>query len=76
MANLNGEHRRALGILARSPNGCTEADMLAYGFKVALLADLAQGGLATANPQDTRGGRHSVTVAWITITDAGRLTIA
>jgi hypothetical protein len=76
MASLNDKHQRALGILARSPNGCAEADMLAYGFKCALLADLVQNGLVTANPQDTREGRHSVTVAWITITDAGRKAIA
>jgi hypothetical protein len=75
MASLNDKHRRALGILARSPNGCAEADMLAYGFKFALLADLVQSGLATADAHDTRSGCHSVTVAWMTITDAGRVAI-
>jgi hypothetical protein len=76
MAKLNDEQRRALDLLARRPNGRTEADMLAHGFTFDLLADLVQSGLATAEPQDTRHGRNSVTVTWMTITDAGRVAIA
>ena len=74
--SLRDDHRRALAILARRPDGRTEADMLGHGFTAALLTELVESGLATANPQDTRGGRYSVTVAWITITDAGRVAIA
>jgi hypothetical protein len=77
MAKLSDEQRRALDLLARRPSGRTEADMLAHGFTFDLLADLVQsGGLATAEPQDTRHGRNSVTVTWMTITDAGRVAIA
>jgi hypothetical protein len=72
MVHLTDEHQRALGLLARRPNGRAEADMQAHGFTFDLLADLVQSGLATAQPQDTRRGRNSVTVTWMTITDAGR----
>jgi hypothetical protein len=75
--SLSDDRRRALVILARRPDGRTEADMRAHGFPVALLTELVQSGLATAHSQDTRGGgQHSVTVAWITITDVGRVAIA
>jgi hypothetical protein len=36
MAKLTDE-QRALELLARSPNGCTEAISLAYGFDLAML---------------------------------------
>jgi hypothetical protein len=36
MATLTDEQRRALRLLARSPNGCTEAVMLKHGFRTAL----------------------------------------
>jgi hypothetical protein len=34
MAKLSDEQRRALKLLASSPNGCTEALMLAHGFEI------------------------------------------
>jgi hypothetical protein len=40
MAKLTDEQRRALQLLARSPNGCTEALMMAHGFEVAMLSRL------------------------------------
>jgi hypothetical protein len=46
MANLSNEQRRALRTLAGSPNGCTEALMLAQGFQLATLGDLMLGGFA------------------------------
>jgi hypothetical protein len=67
--SLSDDRRRALVIVARHPDGRTEADMRAHGFPVALLTELVQSGLATAHSQDTRGGGQLV--AWITITDAG-----
>ena len=41
------ECRRALALLAESPDGCTRAIMLAHGFSLALTASLIRGGLAT-----------------------------
>jgi hypothetical protein len=40
MAKLTDEQRRALLLLARSPNGCTEAIMMAHEFESAMLAKL------------------------------------
>jgi hypothetical protein len=75
MAELGHEQRRALQLLARSPNGCAQLALRGYGFKRSLLAALVEGGLATDEPQDTRAGRQSVTVAWLTITETGRQAI-
>jgi hypothetical protein len=36
--SLTGEQRRALDMLAGSPNGCTEGLLRAHGFTVGLLA--------------------------------------
>ena len=54
------DRRRALELLAASPDGYTEALMLAHGFPVPLLVDLCIAGLAIATPErmaDTRRGR-------------------
>jgi hypothetical protein len=54
------DRRRALGLLAASRDGCTEALMLAHGFTVEMLADLVRAGLATAKVERERvvaGGR-------------------
>jgi hypothetical protein len=40
--------RRALQVLADAPDGCTEAIMLAHGFKLDLLVDLVRDGFAIA----------------------------
>ncbi len=42
------QRRRALELLEASIDGCTEAIMLAYGFKTELLVELVNAGLATA----------------------------
>jgi hypothetical protein len=70
------EKRRALQLLARSPDGCTEALMMAYGFPIELLGDLVMAAVALATPHDTRAGRQPMIVVWMTITEAGRLAIA
>ena len=41
--------RRALELLEASIDGCTQAIMLAYGFKTELLVELVNAGLATAS---------------------------
>jgi hypothetical protein len=60
---------RALELLARYPNGCSEALMLAHGFTVVFLAALVRGRLATA-------GLNATHVVWIQITDLGREALA
>jgi hypothetical protein len=76
MAKLSDERRRALQLMARSPNGCTEALMMAYGFPIAMLGDLVMAGLAVATPQETSAGRKPMLVVWMTITEAGRKAMA
>ena len=50
------QRRRALELLEASIDGCTEAIMLAYGFKTELLVELVNAELATA----TKIGRAHV----------------
>ena len=70
--SITAEQRRALRLLAGSPHGCTEAIMLAHGFKTELLAVLVRDGLAAAEPGTVRTGRRQIEVVWVMITDAGR----
>jgi hypothetical protein len=76
MAKLSEHQRRALQLLARSPNGCTEALMLAHGFESAMLGDLVLNGLAVAVDHNTMAGRRRIKVTWLRITAAGRKAIA
>ena len=46
MGTLTDEHLRALRVLARHPNGCTEATLLKQGFTVGQLSYLVYAGLA------------------------------
>jgi hypothetical protein len=76
MAKLSDDQRRALRLLAGSPNGCTEAIMLAHGFEVAMLGQLVFDGLARAEDHNTMAGSRRIKVTWLQITAAGRKAIA
>ena len=69
------ERRRALELLAASPDGCSEAIMLAHGFPVPLLVDLCIAGLAIATPERMVAGGRPVEVVRMKITEAGRKAI-
>jgi hypothetical protein len=69
---LSADRRRALKVLAASPDGCTEAIMLAYGFKLELLADLVLDGLATVHNERVIAGRRAIEVTLVRMTEAGR----
>src|SRR5262245_6343697 len=56
------DRRRALRLLADTPEGVTEALMLAHGFRVALLVDLCIAGLAIARPEHMRAGGRTMEV--------------
>jgi hypothetical protein len=45
------KRRRALELLEASLDGCTEAIMLAHGFKIELLVELVRAGLATTSTE-------------------------
>jgi hypothetical protein len=64
--------RRALELLAASPDGATEAILLAHGFTIDLLVELIRAGLTTAKAERVMAGGRSMEVARVRITDAGR----
>src|ERR1700730_15178012 len=66
------QRRRALELLETSIDGCTEAIMLAYGFKTELLVELVNAGLATASIEGTVAGTRRIEVTRMRITAAGR----
>jgi hypothetical protein len=60
------DRRRALELLAASPDGCTEAILRAHGFSTAQVVDLVRAGLATAHSQRVivgAGGHFSLSSA-------------
>jgi hypothetical protein len=59
----NADRRRALKLLAASPDGCTEAIMLAHGFTADMLADMIRAGLATAHAERMVAGGKSIEIA-------------
>ena len=75
-ADLSGEQRRALEILAGSPHGCTEGALRAHGFTVRLLARIVRAGLAVARPEIVKAGGRTLSMLRLTITDAGRRALA
>ena len=70
------ERRRALELLAASPDGCSEAIILAHGFTTDFLVDLIRAGLATAQTERAVVSRRSMQVTRMRITDAGRRALA
>jgi hypothetical protein len=68
--------RRALELLAASPDGCTEAIMLAHGFTTKQIVELVRAGLAAAHSQRVIVGRRTIEIARVKITEAGRLALA
>jgi hypothetical protein len=76
MAKLIDERRRALRLLGRHPDGCTEALMLAHGFTIDMLGELGAGGLLRVDIHNAHAGGRQKFVVWMQITAAGRKVIA
>ena len=70
------DRRRALELLAASPNGCTEALMLANGFPIEMLVELIRTGLASAQAERMIAGNEQIEVARVRITEAGQRVLA
>jgi hypothetical protein len=70
------QRRRALELLAGSRDGCTEAIMLAHGFKIDFLVDLTNARLATAQTERMVTGGRWVEVIRFRITEAGLRTLS
>jgi hypothetical protein len=74
---LTADQRRALRIIARAADGCTEASLLAHGFSIDVLAGFVRDGLISVGRRTLRGpGRGHVDVVWMVITDAGKEALA
>jgi hypothetical protein len=71
----NPDRRRALEVLADSPNGCIELVLLALGLSREVLVDLIDDGFATATAQRVHAGGRDIEVTRLRITDAGRRAI-
>jgi hypothetical protein len=59
--------RRALELLAASPDGCTEAIMVAHGFTVDMMVKLVRAGLATAGTERVVAGCREIEVTRVRI---------
>ena len=70
------DRRRALELLASSPDGCSEAVMLARGFTVEQMVELVHAGLATTNAERGAMGARTIEVARVRITEAGRSALS
>src|SRR5262249_32820572 len=65
------DRRRALELLAASPDGCTEALMFANGFTAEMLLELVRAGLASAHAERMVADGKMSEVARVKISDAG-----
>jgi hypothetical protein len=65
------EQRRALRLLARSPNGCAETVLLENGFSYEQLLALVFDGFATIRPSVTYDDAQN-RIIWMKITAAGQ----
>ena len=66
------DRRRALELLAASPDGLSEAVMLAHGLTTAQMVELVRAGLASVSAERVVAGRTTVEIARVRITEAGR----
>ena len=76
MPTYKQQRRRALELLEASIDGCTEAIMLAYGFKTEVLVELVNAELATSTIERIVVGGRRVEVTRVRITGAGRRPLA
>ena len=76
MAMLNDDETRSLEALARAPDGCAEAVLLADGFTIKQLSGLLIDGFATLERRRANVGGRERPVFWMQITAAGRKAIA
>jgi hypothetical protein len=70
------DRRRALELLAASPDGCTEALMFANGFTAELLIELVRAGLASAHAERMIANGKTMEVARMKISEDGWQALA
>ena len=70
------DRRRALELLAASPDGCTEALMFANGFTGELLIELVRAGLASVHAERMVADGKMTEVARMKLSEAGWQALA
>ena len=70
------DRRRALELLAASPDGCTQALMFANGFTAELLVELVRAGLASAHAERMVADGKMMETTRVKISEAGWQTLA
>ena len=76
MAKLSDEQLRALLLLARNPNGCSEALLMSHGFPTEMLDEMLKAGFVLASPEEMKIARKRRKVTLFQITEAGRKAAA
>jgi hypothetical protein len=73
---MTAAERRLLELLAHSPNGASEALLLARGFSREVIVDLLHARFVTTTPERTFAAQRPVHITRLRITDAGRRALA
>jgi hypothetical protein len=76
MYPMTPDERRLLELLAESAEGCTDALLMARGFKLDVLISVVRAEFATAKPERTFAAGKPVERTRVQITDAGRRALA
>ena len=72
MPDHPADWRRALELLSNSPDGATEALLMAYGFESTVIAGLVESGFATLTTEVVLAGRRPVDMKRLRLSDLGR----
>src|ERR1700716_1216578 len=70
------DYRRALGLLADAPDGCTEAIMLAHGIDRELIVELVRDGFTNGHKEVVHSGMRTLRVMRLHITETGHRVLA
>jgi hypothetical protein len=73
---MTENERRVLLLLAESPDGCTDALLLAHGFPLKVIVGIIGSKLATATADRAFVAGKPVEATRLRITDAGRRALA
>jgi hypothetical protein len=73
---MTDDGRRVLELLAATPNGASEALLLARGFSRSVIFKLLQAGCVTKTHERTFAAEQPIYIDRVVITDAGRAAIS
>jgi hypothetical protein len=73
---MTNDERRLLGLLAASAEGCTDALLIAGGFKLDMMNNLVRCGFAMALPERVFAADKPLDRTRLKITEAGRRALA